>query len=471
MPTHSKTRATSGGRLQHHHRTSSGGSSKVGLNNLHLTQKEPAQPKQQNLKRAGHSATELHQGRTSPYPRGGHHLTSNQRVLSRERIASQQHKRAHGPPSSKGKQQQQNQRGGFSIARSDETDEDDEWVSSESGAVTPQNNAEVDDDDDGHGVTPVERQRAGPSTGNINGNSQHGTADRAANGVEDVTTPRAEVDNDMLLNEISRPDASSSRAMQMQPPVVRVLPQSTPTTPEPAPPPTAKKMPVDPPIRQVRSEAPSPSQMRPKSGPRRQPLIRHSSTHGESRGDMPPHPLIRGQSFRGSTLGPARLAPLTVNAEAAQAQLTASPSSAKTTSRAGSPSFMTQSSGTSATSLDQVPSRKNSISSLHSIATLPAPASTRYVGGRGKQDRTRTLSTISNSSSSAALSALTMLPMSRPSTPPMIVHFPAENRRDPHEGIHPLLPRPYHETHMTAMAKYNPLYDCYERVIRAKHGR
>lgn len=59
MPVYNRSRGSST-RLQHSHRTSSGGNSKVGLNNLALTQKDPAQPaKQQNIKRAGHSATEV----------------------------------------------------------------------------------------------------------------------------------------------------------------------------------------------------------------------------------------------------------------------------------------------------------------------------------------------------------------------------------------------------------------------------
>ena len=87
-------------------------------------------------------------------------------------------------------------------------------------------------------------------------------------------------------------------------------------------------------------------------------------------------------------------------------------------------------------------------------------------------DRSRTMSTISNSSSSAALSALNMLPaVSRPSTPPMIVHFPPESRRDVPDGLHQLLPPPYAPAHFTALLKYNPLGDCYERVMRAKRGR
>ncbi|KAL5528653.1 hypothetical protein ACEPAF_7789 [Sanghuangporus sanghuang] len=503
MPAHNKARNPSG-RLQQHHRTASGGSSKVGLNNLALTQTDSAQQKQQqNLKRSGNSnsAVDLLQGR--PTQLRAAYLSSNSRIRSKEQITVT-HKRAHAPPSNKGKQPQtQNrpQRPNFSIARSDDTaDSDDEWVSSESGAATPQIHHAVDTDEDaeetntgGRGtVMPVERQRAideslPPENRMNGGNNIYGKADRAPNRFDDdVTTPRAELDVDLTRVETVRPDAAAGTAAavlapptsrqdeMIPPPVVRVQAQSTPATPVPtSPPPPVLEQPTAkaPPVRQVRSEAPSPTQLRQKSAAKRTTFVRHTSTHGDVKRDMPPHPLIRGQSYHGAALRPARLAPLTVNSEAAQAQLTTSPS---TPSRAGSPSYFSTSfrespTGASTDSQDRLPSRKNSISSLHSVTTLPAPASSRLVGGWGRPDRTRTLSTISTSSSSAALTALSSLPtMSRPSSPPLVVYFPAENRRDPNEGFHQLLPPQYLATHMTVLTKYNPLYDSYERVMRAK---
>ncbi|KAL5523571.1 hypothetical protein ACEPAG_7744 [Sanghuangporus baumii] len=495
------------GRLQQHHRSTSGGSSKVGLSNLALTQTDSAQQKQQqNLKRSGNSnsAVDLLQGR--PTHLRAAHLTSNSRVRSKEQITVA-HKRAHAPPSSKSKQQQtQNrpQRPNFSIARSDDTtDSDDEWVSSESGAATPQIHHAVDTDEEaeeanmgGRGtVMPVERQRVTdellPPANKMNGgNNFYGKAVRASNGFDDdVTTPHAEVDVDLTRVETVRPDTAVGTAAavlvppiyrqdeMILPPVVRVQTQSTPATPVPtsSPPPVLEQPTAKaPPVRQARSEAPSPTQLRQKPAAKRTTSVRHTSTHGDVKRDMPPHPLIRGQSYHGAVLRPARLAPLTVNSEAAQAQLTASPS---TPTRVGSPSYFSSSfkespTGASTDSQDRLPSRKNSISSLHSVTTLPAPASSRFVGGWGRPDRTRTLSTISTSSSSAALTALSSLPtMSRPSSPPLVVRFPAENRRDSNEGLHQLLPPQYLATHMTVLAKYNPLYDSYERVMRAKHGQ
>lgn len=223
--------------------------------------------------------------------------------------------------------------------------------------------------------------------------------------------------------------------------------------------------------RQIRSEAPSPTRRR--YLPKRNPLLRNSS-HGEYKVDMPPHPLIRGQSFQIS-LKPKPLAPLTVNPEAIQAQITTSPTSTRGRYSSTSPTSMfhsmTLQTPTSAHP-DNRPSRKSSISSLHSVATLPVPSPSRMVGMRSKSDRTRTLSTISNSSSSAALTSLNALPtMSRPGTPPLVVHFPIENRRDGAEGIHQLLPPPIRSAHLMFVARNNSLNDSLERVTRARAGR
>lgn len=60
-------------------------------------------------------------------------------MQSRERIAALQQKREQTPVA-KGKQRQAQGAKGFTIAQSgDDSEDDDEWVSSESGAATPQN--------------------------------------------------------------------------------------------------------------------------------------------------------------------------------------------------------------------------------------------------------------------------------------------------------------------------------------------
>ncbi|THH07831.1 hypothetical protein EW145_g3118 [Phellinidium pouzarii] len=463
----------SAGRAHQHQRNLSGGSSKVGLNNLQLTQKDPLPSKTQQLKRAGNSAIDLHAGRTtSPFPRPPH-LTANSRILSKERIATLQQKRTHTPVSTKRqpvKNITQTHKAGFSIAYSDGTD-DEEWVSSESGAATPQNN----DVDAARGSSPVDQQKGGFTSAHV-GEGEDTT--RASNGVVEPLTPRAESELALTRVETARPGTSVVQAQALaQPPTVRIQPQSTPAFPGPTPvPPSASERRAEVQlVRHTRSEAPSPTQLPQKPMAKRHPLVRHSSTHGDVKVEMPHHPLIRGQSYHGA-LKPAPLAPLTVNSETAQAQLSASPRSARLGSRTGSPSYSTQpfaiDSPTEASpdSHDRALSRKGSVSSLHSVATLPAPVLSRF-GARSKQDRTRTLSTISMSSSSAALNSLNMLPaMSRPGTPPLAVHFPSESRHDVQDGYHQLLPPMYVPAHMTVLARINPLRDCYNRVMRAKHG-
>ncbi|KAI5117769.1 hypothetical protein M0805_005200 [Coniferiporia weirii] len=463
MPVHKGRNAT--GRLQHQ-RNLSGGSSRVGLNNLQLTQKDPVQSKQQQLKRAGHSAVELLPARTtSPFPRPSH-LNSNARIHSKERISTQKRAAASAKQQPVAQNNAQNHRAGFSLAHSDGTD-DEEWVSSESGAATPQND---EDDDDAHGTTPVDRQRVE--------HAPNGGTNRVVNGTAGLATPRSQSALSLTRVETARPETSPQMRAQVQaqPPTIHVQPQSTHVSPTPPPvPPVAERRPDVQLIRHTRSEAPSPTHLSQRPAPRRHPLVRHASTHGESKAEMPPHPLIRGQSYHGA-LKPAPLVPLSVNMEAAQAQLSASPTNARVGSIASSPSYMTQSftqspSEGSTDSRERVPTRKVSSSSLHSVATLPAPSSTRF-NARTKQDRIRALSTISLSSSSAALDSLNKLPaMSRPGTPPLAVHFPSESRRDVQDGYHQLLPPMYSAAHATVLARYNPLQECYERVMRAKHGR
>lgn len=73
------------------------------------------------------------------------------------------------------------------------------------------------------------------------------------------------------------------------------------------------------PIRQARSEAPSPTQLK-SAAPKRHPLVRQLSSYAEHRdSDMiTPYSLIRGQS-RQSSLKPTKFVPLTVNSENAKA--------------------------------------------------------------------------------------------------------------------------------------------------------
>ena len=205
----------------------------------------------------------------------------------------------------KGKQRQGQGAKGLTIAQSgDDEEDDDEWISSGSGAATPQN-VELEDTS-----SATDKNMMSPHADLMNG-----VADRLTNGVEELTTPRAEVQLELTRVDTARPDSSPTSRVQTQgqaqPPVVRIQPQTTPSSPE-SPSPTPTEPSEQMPVRHTRSEAPSPSDLRHKPTPKRHPLIRHSSNYAGSKVEMPPHPLIRGKSLQGSALKPAALASLYV---------------------------------------------------------------------------------------------------------------------------------------------------------------
>ena len=471
-----------------------------------------------------YNSSQLHPSRNTSLPRG-HQYNANSRVASKERIAALQQKRAATPNNKRrsvvsanavthalNQQQMQKNKPAFSIAKSDDTDED-EWVSSESGAATPQRVNGAEDDDDGsesqdteveadvHTSMTDQKARTGAVMGQampntLNGSIYVGNGDIMSQKVTDkISTPRADLDTTAtqgrsVFKQTSSSTSTSTLHAQVPPemPVVRVQPQSTPITPPEPPAPESE------PLRQSKSEAPSPTRRSMHSRQFKRHSLMRNSSHGEpSKYEIPPHPLIRGQSYSGSgalKLKPAPLTPLTVDSAITQAQISASPTSTRIASGPSSPTFMTRSltlqspttvsfSGEPERDYRQ-PSRRTSISSLHSVATLPAPSPVHAQaysrlgsqgGVRSRQgDRARTLSMMSTGSSSAALTSLNMNMMSRPGTPPSTVRFPKESISDG-DGIHPLLPPPYCATHLTMASHYNPLYDCYERVLRAKQSR
>jgi hypothetical protein len=168
-----------------------------------------------------------------------------------------------------------------------------------------------------------------------------------------------------------------------------------------------------------------------------------------------PHPLIRGQSFG------LPIAPLATTSDVS-AQISSTPppanidihsslSTSPTTTISGSPS-----------SLHHMPSRRTSISSARSVATLPAP--------RQPKDRTRTVSMLSTSSSSAAISSLAHIPATRPPSPQRLsVIFPPPSHPQFHTaGVHSLLPPPYLSNHLATLAHRTPLRESYDRISRAK---
>ena len=111
--------------------------------------------------------------------------------------------------------------------------------------------------------------------------------------------------------------------------------------------------------------------------------------------------------------------------------------------------------------------RRSSISSARSVSTAPVFCTKETP--RPIHERTRTLSTIPTSSSSAALSSLTHLPaVTRPPSPQPVLFFPRQNPHANVDNIHPLLPSPYMSNHMTVLARRTPLRESYDRVTRAK---
>ena len=111
-------------------------------------------------------------------------------------------------------------------------EDDDEWISSGSGAATPQN-VELEDTS-----SATDKNMMSPHADLTNG-----VADRLTNGVEELTTPRAEVQLELTCVDTARPDSSPTSRVQTQgqaqPPVVRIQPQMTPSSPEsPSPIPT-----------------------------------------------------------------------------------------------------------------------------------------------------------------------------------------------------------------------------------------
>ena len=229
------------------------------------------------------------------------------------------------------------------------------------------------------------------------------------------------------------------------------------------------------------SEVASPTHRGSRPTSKRYSVTSPSSMHSiVSRADhgLRPHPLIRGQSHGHANLPPrpAPLAPLTVISGAASAQISTSPpfnahdavedviSTSPTSMKTGSLSP----SSPNPSSSSQL--RRTSVSSARSVATLPVPP----VRGPPKSvhDRNRTLSAISSSSSSAALSSLVHLPtVSRPPTPQTISFFPPVNPHVNIEVIHPLLPGPYLNNHLTVLVRRTPVRESFDRVVRAKQAR
>ena len=407
-----------------HSRSSSSGSSKAALN-LHFTQKDPVLEK---AKKAGHEVCPLafffpavlsdpsaqsHSRNTSPL----------RRVNSTARVASREHLHAHRyapPPAQRAKTK------GFILAGPPADEDDDEWVSSGSGAVTPNN---ID-----NGQTLVDQPR--------------------------LDTPRAQPQSLSRVPTIRAPEA----VVKISGPAARA-PPAPPSGHMDLPPQTQLPF-SELRVKEIRSATTSPVH-RHHSSHKRLSVTRPPSTHSTTnRSEVPlrPHPLIRGNSFgQGVPMTPKMvpLAPLTVTSEVSPVS---SPLRDQTENLSISPSSVKSYTQSAA-------NRRTSVSSVRSVATLPSqPHIQTHFLGRA-HDRHRTLSSMSSTSSSSvqALSSLACLPTTRPPTPQYyIVHFPPANISAGLEVVHPLLPPPYLGAHMSISTYRSPLKESYDRVIAAR---
>ncbi|KAI0743826.1 hypothetical protein C8Q80DRAFT_1183305 [Daedaleopsis nitida] len=449
-------------------------SGQLGLN-LQLTQKDAPPPRvADKAKKSAHFHHE-----PSARAASAQFMRSNSgvRVHSRENLQPAVIRRAP-TPNATAKQNGGKQKPDFTISSPDEGEDDDEWISSESGAATPNNDSDVE-------TTPIEERNPRPVSLPVQQTQQ---AQVNATVGHDVATPKAvppslpRVDTarpsqlplapnarDYALSEQKQLSEFSSQPPRtdQQPPHVDIH-ISTPT----------------PPISKARSETHSPPRRSPdiEVSHKRQSMTRPPSTHSISSAALRPHPLIRGHSYGQGSLAakPAPLAPLaTVLPDAASGQMSTAASS-PTSFRADSPtSIRTASrspnlSSPSSSSPAHKQLRRTSTSSVSSVATMPVqPSMSDKLSGRSNHDRQRTLSTISSSSSIAALTnfALRSTP-SPPRTPITITsHFPPQEQSAALESIHPLLPPPYLSAHLTVLAYRNPIAESYDRVIRAKQRR
>ncbi|KAG6920096.1 hypothetical protein DXG01_010164 [Tephrocybe rancida] len=465
------------GLLRSHSRNSS--SSKLGANLL-FTQKEQHQPKPLDKPKKNGTSHDFNQG----HPKGIARVPSAQRVHSREHVQPFVPKqRAPLPSNSKAQG-----KAGFTIASAGE-DEDEEggWESSESGAATPNQNhsdseSESDDIPDEEAIRRLTGERQAPPKRPTNG--AH---------AEPAALPRIETarPSDFRVAGVNAPQARPEPPPETSQPPPQPRHESranvrTPTLPpiKTTPPPRMQQThpqahrPLENEVDRVRSppETPSPSQPSPRVPSRRYASTRPPSSHSV-RSDHPhplrPHPLIRGHSY-GHVLPtkPAPLEPLTVISDASTSssaseslfpgELSTSPSSSIKTS-VTSPGIVDYSSSSH---------RRQSVSSARSVATLPVHSGLRDSVNWSLGDRKRTQSTVSQASSSAALSSLVHLPtVTRPPSPQAIAFFPPVNPHANIEGIHPLLPGPYLNNHLTVLSRRTPIKEAFDRVIRAKQVR
>ncbi|KAF9559877.1 hypothetical protein CPC08DRAFT_708500 [Agrocybe pediades] len=501
------TRNAGPGQLRPHSRSSS--ATRLGAN-LQFTQKDLQQAKNPD------------KVKKNAYPHEGHptkpsfsRANSSQRVQSREQLAKRlaplhQHHQQPPPKAVNGDAK------GFSIAKGgqEEEDDDEDWVSSESGAATPNDKHSGSD-------TASEAEALDPALLNLNLNNLSKRIPspppqeppRVNTVLPRVPTVR-QADFEVMTNKTNRntsrpttpmrqPQQVQQQSRQRQQEEEQLLQQQQQYQQQLYQHQQQQRQQWaqqqasgenNPPRRQVNPSMPPPQE--PNAGqearqehgsevpesrhsPRPRHMSRPPSMHStHSRIELRPHPLIRGQSY-GNISKPVPLAPLTVVPTAAPPQISTSPpSSVHESARhflSSSPTSVKTSSGSPAsTHHAQVPfpsERRSSFSSTRSVNTIPVH-STIIRETPWAQDRNRTFSTMSASSSSAALSSLSHIPnVTRPPSPQSIVFFPPTNPHANPELIHPLLPTPYLQNHLTVLSRRTPIRESFDRVIRAKNAR
>lgn len=425
-------RAGATGLPRTHSRSSSSGSSKAALN-LNFTQKDPVTHKQQERPKKNGYVYEP-QGRN-----GTQHSRTNEGAL----LASMEHPLSQLHPSLN--HRSQNKGKSFTIASSS-ADEDDEWVSSESGAATPISPGSGS----ARSQTPVDKRMISrtdqPTIDELTYRPDTPRAQRDHPSLSRVPTIRASAESQ---GKASSPSVAVSSSRVPMPP----LPQAISSVNQAEQNHHSHLPFTEPYIMGSRSETASPVHRTPfrRSASTRPPSM-HTMT---DRSDpLHPHPLIRGQS-----LGPVAprlepLAPLMVMSEVSTIRTTTSPT------LPGSPSSVTL------TYAGPTMNRRASVSSARSVATLPSQG---YYLGKG-HDRNRTLSSMSSTSSISvqALASLAHLPTTRPPTPQYTVHFPPATLTTYLEAVHPLLPPPYLNAHMSILTHRSPLKESWDRVFTAR---
>ena len=373
---------------------------------------------------------------------------------------------------------------GFTIASpsenadDDDDDDEDDWVSS--GAATP-------NQDDSDSETASEEDPR-PALLNL----------QIPPTQPQARAPAAAPPPTHQVGFLAKNESSLARVNTARPSDFEHLPRIERNTPRPPTPPKQYHQPqVQPPLpphqpQRLLMERRSAENIREppihaRHSPRPKRNSRPPSIHStQSRNEHPlrPHPLIRGMSHGHvfPVAKPSPLAPLTVlPVEGDLPQLSSSPSSVHDSVKnylSSSPtSVKTSSASPVSTDLSHSarypPSqdRRTSFSSARSVNTIPVQT-TILREAPWTHDRTRTLSTMSSSALSAALSSLTHIPsVTRPPSPQAIVFFPPVNPHANVEAIHPLLPVPYLQNHLTVLSRRTPIRESFDRVMHAKNTR